>query len=300
MSDHQPHNHGPIEPKPLGPAVSTAAHGPAAISALLALPSLDKARVGPFILTKRLTPSVMGERWLALRYDGLTSHVVHRFRVWRDKLDREKFMAVMEQAATLNHPHILKIEHFGFDHRSRPYCATPYTGASTGVLTLEGLLRQKSGAMAPEEAKRLAEHVLSAIAHAHALGCQHGPLGMNEVLVDPRGRVQIELYGVAAMLGHPENIDQEQRRREVVATLQMVYQVLTGLRAEEPLLPPTRVLPDLDPTWNDLFATGLSEPGFTSAAHALSALRACRTSGDGPWTFERLRLVIKRILMSGM
>jgi serine/threonine protein kinase len=270
---------------------------------LLVLDVPSRVRLGPFLLTRKLASAALAERWVALHERAMTSHVVYRFGSSTSSpfvVEREDFLATMERAATLNHSHILKIEHYDFDESGRPYCVVPFTGDRDGLLNLGQLLRHKGGMLSLEEAKRAAEQVLSAIAYAHNLGCPHGPLGMDEILVDRHGSLKLELYAVSRMLGHPENDASEQQRREVQTSMAIVYQLLTGLRYEEPLIRPGRVIAGLHKSWDDLFETGLGEPGFASGAHALAALRACRTE---PVTrllsLDRMRSAMQRAMWAG-
>ncbi len=263
---------------------------------MLLLDITTRLRLGPFRLTRRLTDGTFGERWLALHEGVMSSHVIYRFA----PAHRDGFLAMMERAATLNHGHILKIEHFDIDDQGQPFCVTPFTGDRDGVLTLGQLIRAKGGMFSLEEAKRGADQVLSAIAHAHRLGCPHGPLSMDEILVDRHGSLKLELYGVARMLGHPENDLAEQQRREVQNAMAILYQMITGLRYEEPLILPGRVIAGLNKCWDHLFETGLQEPGFASGAHALAALRACATDPASRFfSLARVRASVQRAMWVG-
>jgi len=255
--------------------------------------------LGPYVLTRRLPPGVLGDRWLALHTRTQTSHVVNRFGFGREAIDRTKFLDVMNRAATLNHAHILKVEYFDIDERGKPMAVTQFVGDRDGVLTLEVFLRAKGGSLSVEEVKRAAEQLLSAVAYAQSEGCPHGPLSMHEVLVSRRGSLQIELYGVARMLGHPENDLAEQQRREVQSVMAIIYQLITGFRVEEPVIPASRIIRDLPAGWDNLFETGLAEPGFMSGAHALSALKACATRPSEPWwSLGRAQRLLHRIMLT--
>lgn len=261
---------------------------------------------GAFTLTRKLKPGVFGERYLALHTRALTSHTVALMGgdasglPMAEYVEPARFLEVMDRAATLNHPHILKIEHYDVDSSGRPYCVTPYTGDRDGLLTLGLLLRQKGGIMSLPETKRAAEQLLGAMAYAHNAGCPHGPLGIDDVLVDRSGSIKLELYGVVRMLGHPENDAAEQQRREVASAMAIIYQLLTGLRYEEPLIRPGRVIAGLHRSWDDLFATGLGEPGFASGAHALSVLRQCEIEPQSRFlSMDRIRAAIQRAMWVG-
>lgn len=262
---------------------------------------LDRTRLGPYVLTKRLAPGVLGERYLALHEDGQTSHLVHRFRIGRDRAEQRRFLQAMDRARGLDHPHILRIEAHGLDARGKPWAVTPFTGDRDGVVTLDALLRLKGGSMPVEEAKRAIEQLLAGVQHAHEIGQRHGPMCMQEVQVDRRGSLAVELYGVARLLSYSTSSPSDEERLEVLSVIQMGYQLVTGLRVEEPIIPAGRVVPELDQTWDDFFETGLGEPGFTSAAHALSVVQGCRTApGEEPgWGLGRVRVALRRLLFAG-
>lgn len=258
---------------------------------------LNRPRVGPYILTKRLSPGVLGDRWLALDERDQTSHVVHRFRHPGTREDALRILHAVQQTAALDDAHILKVEGAALDTKGRPFAVTPYIGDSDGVLTLDTLLRRKGGLMPIEEAKRALEHMLGAVQHAHEHALAHGPLSMPEIQVGTRGNLAVELYGVARLLSTNPRPRAEAERLEIRSVFEIAYQMVTGLRVETPIIPACRVLPDLDASWDDLFETGLGEPGFSSAAHALSAVQNCRVTIDSArGGIERMRSTIRKLL----
>lgn len=245
-----------------------------------------RPRIGGFVLTKELAPGVLGDRWLALCEADQTSHVVTRLRTLRTgegSLEswQGRFLAQMERTASLAHPHLLRVETFGLDDEGRPFAISPFTGDSEGVVTLDHLLRLQGGFLTVPEAKRAVEQMLSAIVYAHERGHAHGELTMPEVQIDPRGRVAIDLYGLARHLSTADRGEtslREDQLGEVRAVCRIAYQLLTGLRPEEPVIPPDRVVLGLHHSWMDFFETGLGPVGFTTAEHAMSAASACRST----------------------
>ncbi len=91
----------------------------------------------------------------------------------------------------------------------------------------------------------------------------------------------------------------EVERREVQSVFEIGYQLVTGLRAERPVITAGRVLADLDRSWDDVFETGLGSPGFTTAAHAYSAVRSLRVIPSPDRQGGRVRWALKRILFAG-
>lgn len=260
----------------------------------------DRPRLGPYILTRELVPTAafgLGDhsplgharppqphRYLALHASDNTSHVAYRFPAVPLGPEQRRFQAAAEHAAGLAHPHILKIQQVGLDTLGHPWLITPFTGDVDGLRTLAKLQNEKGGQLEPLEVERATEQLLSAAAAAHAAATPHGPLAIDEVLVDRHGCVLIELYALARLLrspsapptaGRPSAPSFELVRDEVRSIVELAYLLITGLRAEEPVIPAGRIVPRLDPRWNAWLAQGLDPSrGFDTAEQALAALPA--------------------------
>jgi serine/threonine protein kinase len=268
----------------------------------LKMPRSASPRIGQYVLTRQLAPGILGERWLALHELDHSSHVVHRPVAGRDRFEQRKFLAVLGSLTSVSNAHIIEIEEHGLDSRGQPWVVTPFTGDASGIITLEGHLRAKGGFLRPGEAREAIVQLLQASSDAHAAGVAHGPLTMNQVLVDRRGSLLIELYGLGLALsqGYDALTSDQSQIDEVESILRIGYRLVTGLLPEDPIIPACRVVSDLDPAWDDWFDTGLySGAGFKSAAHALSAL-------VDRGTFEPLargrmgvRSVLRRLLFVG-
>ncbi len=260
----------------------------------------DATRLGPFALTRTLQPGPLGPRHLALHELDHSSHVIHR-PVGRDRFEQRKFLAIAQAAQKLRHPHILPIEDFGLDAKGSPWLVTPFTGDATGLWSLEAHLRAKGGYLPPIEARQAVGHLFEAAAFAHESGLAHGPLAMDEVLVDRRGSLLIEFYGLARMrrTGETLTTDPDVRRAEVQSIVRIGYQLVTGLLPEMPIIAASRVVAGLDPAWDAWFATGLSDIGFKSAAHATSALNDS-TAGVRAVAGGAVRSVWRRLLSAGV
>lgn len=201
-------------------------------------------------------------------------------------------LAAIERVRGLKHPHMLEIERAWMDEQGRVCVLTPFTGDQDGLVPLDVLLRRRSGFLTLDEAKRAMDHLLSAVCAGHEHGLSHGEVSMREVMVDRRGSLLIEHYGLAREIIGPttttlaasttpmSSADELARAKaaEVRSVLMIGYQLATGLRFEPPVIPVSRVELEADKTWDDLFETGLGTVGFTSAPHALSAVRGCVTT----------------------
>jgi hypothetical protein len=231
--------------------------------------------------------------------------VAYRFPPVKGKAEEARLVAAVESAALLDHPHALKIEQFTFDITGQAWVITPYVGDADGLRSLSRLLREKGGQMRPVEAERAVHQLLDVVALAHgggtleppmapqgtesnspprAVGC-HGPITMDEIVVDPRGSLLIELYGLARAIdlnGAGARPSLEALRDEIRSVVEIGYQLITGLRAEHPLIPAGRLVRRLDPKWDAWLNRGLDPSGgFDSAEGALASLPSVAKSGPG-------------------
>lgn len=299
-----------VKPLPTPAAMSDLREGIARVDRL----------VGPYQLTRRLAPGPLGERYLALHPLEHGSHVIHRpswVGTGNPTSGCTPFDAVMAGidhlwatiASTSGGSHVLRVEDHGLDESNQPWVATPFTGDARGIVTLEDHLREKGGFLSPIEAREATIHLLQAAAAAHDAGFAHGRLEIESILVDRRGSLVIEFYGLERLLeleradaGKAAAPEMELLRRvEVRSIAEIAYRMVTGLLPEEPLIPAHRVVARLDPVWSDWLDIATDpRTGFRSAAHALSAL-----ADRSPWeTISSartvgVRSVLRRLLFAG-
>jgi hypothetical protein len=237
---------------------------------------VPRLRIGPYLLMRQMDRGRWTDRWLAVHDREDSAHVVHRFAVGAG--EHQRFLEAAERASRLDHPHLLPIEHFtlGTVVGGNAWVVTPYTGTQDGLLTLDGLLSAKGGRMPPPEAERALVQLLGACRYAHVLGVRHGPVSMDEVLVDRRGSVAVELYGLGRELGPvgPGVASAaEVVRDEVRSVVEIGYQLVTGLSADEPRIDAGRLVRRLDARWDGWFEAGLDLlGGFADADAAIAAL----------------------------
>lgn len=242
------------------------------------------------------------ERFLALHDEQQTSHVAYRFADLKGRAERQRFAEAVEAAANLDHPHVLKIQQFTFDVVGHAWVITPFNGDADGVRTLSRLLREKQGQMRAEEVEHAIQQLLEASAYAHQFWSgngsssdddgagavrtvsYHGAIGLDEVIIDRCGSLSVELYGLAAELrrGPVRRVSMEVLRDEVRSIVEIAYQLITGLRAEEPLIPAERLVPKLAPAWTAWLRRGLDPSGgFDTAAQGLAALPSFQQESSG-------------------
>lgn len=267
----------------------------------------ERQAIGRFLLLRALEPSPLGERYLALHAEDQSSHVAHRLPQCADREEMRRFVQSVRTAEALRQEHVLSIEYHTIDGDGFPWIVTPFTGDVDGVRTLAKLLREKQGQMHPFEAERALQHILEAMALAHdaepaqdgreaRLPLVNGALGMDAVLVDRHGRLLLELYGLGRLLrGEPAAADAETIRDEVRSVVEIGYQLVTGLRAEAPMIPAGRLVKRLDPRWDRWLARGLDEvTGFDSARDALASLPSRQSMDSEPEAVAGVRGVFGR------
>ncbi|MGE3107885.1 MAG: hypothetical protein AB7G11_06315 [Phycisphaerales bacterium] len=233
----------------------------------------ERNQLGPFLLIRSLAPAAGAARWLALHESHHTSHIVYQFPACHDKNEQRRFLSAVQTVCVLSNSHIQKIEQYSFDGTKTGYIVTPFPGDASGLLFLDGLLRAKGGRMHADEAQRATVQLLEAFEAAHAVRLHHGPLSMSEVIVDRHGSLIVELFGLHRQLRGLTQGNSELVRDEVRSIVEIAYQLLTGLRAEEPIIPAGRLVKRLDPEWDLWLERGLDPAdGFATAREAIDAL----------------------------
>ena len=227
---------------------------------------------GPYELVRPLRSGRSADRFLALHPDRLTHHVAYRFALGPDRSDRRRFLDTIERVASVTSSHLLPVEQFSLASEHEAWVICPFTGDHDGLLLVSDLLADKGGMFEPGEAQRALRQLLAASDAGASVGLVHGPVSMTEVLVDRRGSLQIELYGVDAGIRGVENED-ELRREEVRSILAIGFELLTGVSPEGVDLQASRLVPGLSPEVDALFSAGLDPAGgFATAEAAIDAL----------------------------
>jgi serine/threonine protein kinase len=155
---------------------------------------------------------------------------------------------------------------------------TPFVGSARGILTLCQLAAARDGGRIGNcEAVFVGLQLLGAVVHAHARGVVHGPIDADQVLVDPRGGLLVELYGVDRQLRDLPVATEADRAAEARSIVALVARLATGH-----LNPGPAALLEVPSALRGWIATGLSEAGFASAMLAECALApVVQTLGTG-------------------
>jgi len=266
--------------------------------------SIERLRVGPYRLVRPLDGGVIAERWMALNEQTLSTHLAYRFQLKDERAESRRFVSALESLSGLRHPHLLPVEQFALGGAGAPgaWVVTPFTGNLEGLVTLASLLSAKGGRMPASEAERAIAQLLEAVEFAHESGHVHGEIRAEEVLVDPRGSLSIEFYGLRRrMLGLVERAAPEAMKDEVRSIAALAYRLVTGLEADEPRIKAERLVARLDARWDDWFDAGLDPlGGFTTAGEAAAMLPATRRDLDfglkmGGARMGPMRTVIHRV-----
>jgi serine/threonine protein kinase len=265
---------------------------------------IERLRVGPYRLVRPLDGGVIAERWMALHEQTLSTHLAYRFTLKDERVESRRFLSALESLEQLRHPHLLPVEKFALGGASAPgaWVVTPFTGNLDGLVTLSSLLQQKGGRMPANEVERAILQLLEAVEFSHEAGHVHGPMRADEVLVDPRGSLSIEFYGLRRrMAGMMERTGPDAAKDEIRSIVEIAYLLVTGLSADEPRIKAERLVARLDRRWDDWFDAGLDPlGGFSSAGEAAAMLPSNRRDLDfnvkfGGVKFGPVKTVIGRV-----
>jgi len=256
---------------------------------------LERLRLGDYRVSRQLAKGAIAERWLAVHEADQSIHVAYRFKT-ADPAVEVSIREGAEQISRIGHPHLLPCEAVFSGVGGSVWVITPFTGNHDGLVTLSSLLRDKGGRMTALEADRTLIQLLEGIVSAHAAGCHHGPIRMEEVVVDRRGSLAIELYGFRRRLGTLwRRTAGEVAKDEVRSMVEIGYTLITGLSSEEPRIPATRLFPRLDRRWDDWFNEGMDPlGGFATAEEALSNLPSLRREVEERQNASPVQTVIRR------
>lgn len=230
---------------------------------------------GPFTIVRGLASTSFGERFLALHDRERTTHTLHRIDCGHARVRQRRVLMALDALAGLSHPHLIPIEEYSLASTGHAVAATPYAGNHDGLMTLGMHLELKGGRLSARETHRALSQLLGALAHAQARGLANGPVTFAQVLVDPRGRLVIDAYGLEHRLrGEVEGTDAFVRDASSVAALG--FQMVTGCRPRRTragaLLAARAIVPGLSEAWDRFFAWSLETPA--DAAGLLARLPA--------------------------
>jgi len=236
-----------------------------------ALPVEVRSRESTYALKRRLESHRVAERWLGVDLSGNVPLLLYKVDPQRLPLSRHDVHEALRLSQTVPIPHTLRVGLIESSDFAGLWLASPYAGSPDGIMTLGRLLASKDGGrMEPCEARRAAEQLLSALIRSHALDVGHGPVRIDDVLVDRRGRTFIELFALESYAFGSTRPDVPSEVRGVV---EIAYELVTGIPAQEGNLDTGfRMAKGLSKPWKRWLRAGLSSTGYESAREALSRL----------------------------
>jgi len=234
-------------------------------------------RFGPYKLFRKLNPLGQWERWIALHEQNDTDHVVYRHAQSLDAYERRRILEIVAKVSRPNHPHLLPIDAYSFDETGHLCLVSNYTGNQEGLVPIAHLLARRSGRLEVPEVARCVEHLLEAIAHARTHGVWVETIDPDRVLIDRRGSVLYELYGLV----NPrvcENVPGPVAD-EIRAIAEIAAWLLTGIEPRVAPVSVTKVAGRQAKAWESWIAAAIDPlGGFERIEDALSAM----PTRDGP------------------
>ena len=210
---------------------------------------------------------------MALHEVDQTSHLLYRFPVRREKLERRRFLDGVLACQRVSHAHALRIDQFSFSPDGRPWIVSSYPGDGGGIVNLAQLIRVKGGQMDPAEARRAVLQLLDASLVMAGEGLVHGAIDARHVLVDRHGSLLIELFGLTRAISGTPDAAHHVIAEQVRSIVAIGYLLVTGLVAEEPMIPPSRLVKGLSPVMDRWLLDGLDPArGYDTPAQAIEAL----------------------------
>ncbi len=185
---------------------------------------------------------------------------------------RESIWEALRLTVGAQRPHVLSIEQAGRERGGMIWASSPYPGNQESIVTLADLRKRRGGRLSAVETERAIEQLLEAASASHKAGIEHGPHAEDEILVNPSGSLQIELYGLGRRAGLVRT-DEEPIQEEIRSIAALAWTLLTGIDAAEREVFASRVGRWMSPRWKHWIDRGLDPIlSFGSAREAFDAL----------------------------
>jgi serine/threonine-protein kinase len=235
----------------------------------------------------------------------------------RDASFLTRFRREAQSSAGLNHPSIVAVydsgEDHGVDHRGQPYDVPFIVMEYVEGKTLREVL-QARGHLEPDEACRITEGILDALAYSHRMGIVHRDIKPANVMIATDGAVKVMDFGIAraiadtnatmtqtqAVIGTAQYLSPEQAqgqnvdaRSDLYSTGCLLFELLTGRppftgdspvaiayqHVGQPPSPPSVYEPGIGPDLDAVVLHALTkdrEARYQTAAEFRSDLQAVR------------------------
>ncbi len=217
--------------------------------------------VGPYRIVAEIGRGGMGAVYRAARADGAFEKEVALKLVKRGMDTDEalrRFRYERQILAGLDHPNIARLLDAGVAEDGRPFLVMELAEGESITAY------RKNNSLALDARLALFEQVCEAVAYAHRHLVVHRDLKPSNILVTDTGEVKLLDFGIAKLLGDddggltrlgtpmtPEYAAPEQRNGGAITTATdvyalgvVLYEMLTGVRPEASLKPPSAVVAD--------------------------------------------------------
>lgn len=255
----------------------------ASVTPAAAAPVGAGVELGGLTLERRLGRHALADRWLARDRARGEPFVAYRVDLLAGARGEKRFRLAVEMLTSLRHPHVCPVLWFETEAAGGRWVVSPYVGGPGGITTVAEVARERDGGiLSPTEVCSAVEQVLGLMAYAHARGFCHGRIGAEDLIVDRRGAVVAELYGLSRRLRGLPAADGATCAEEVRSLAELARTLLLGAGPSAPWAPiGAEREPHAGPDEGALIAwlrraLGRDVPGFRSADDALRRLRRLR------------------------
>ena len=210
----------------------------------MAIEATVGARVGDYILVKKLGEGGMAEVWLARHVVGAQLRAIKFLNKQFQGIPEVEARFQTEGESQLVHPNIVRIYEVG-QFQGSSYLVMDFIDGRD----LEKILDSRRGPLTVPEAIDISMQILSGLGFAHQSGIVHRDIKPSNVLVDSEGQAYLMDFGIAkalrgtrsvtqvnSRLGTPDYMSPEQirnprdvdRRSDIYSFGCMFYELLTG------------------------------------------------------------------------
>jgi len=182
-------------------------------------------------IVRELPSHRIARRFLARRTEDNAPLMLYRVGPWTTLANPANFVDRTFELRHLRAENICCIKDAAVAVDRGCWLVGGYPGHATGLTTLHDAVNAREGGrLGKHEARTVIEQVLGASIAAHRVGIVHGAIGLDDLLITPKGRVVVELYGLEACLhaGRDKRTIQAGIAREVQSIARLAYQLLTG------------------------------------------------------------------------
>jgi tetratricopeptide (TPR) repeat protein/predicted Ser/Thr protein kinase len=170
---------------------------------------------GRFLLKRFHAKGGMGEVWLAEDCDIGRQVALKKVRTGRES-HRDMFLQEARITGQLEHPGVIPVHELGLDDNSQPFYVMKFVHGRTLKEAIEEYHGPRAAGREAREVERLRllnifVDLCHTIAYAHSRGVIHRDVKPENVMVGAYGETLVLDWGLAKVLGAPENADPSQQ-----------------------------------------------------------------------------------------